>query len=223
MWIILLSGFLAGSIHILTGADHLAAIAPLAIKQHRQSWLLGAHWGMGHASGVGVAFVIVLLLRGIFNVGAFSSWGDRIVGVTLIGIGVWGIRAALKEKIHSHSHEHDGFNHEHIHFHAHPVDHEHSAEHVHKHAAFGVGILHGMSGTSHYVGMLPALALPSQSSAIAYVGAFGGGTVCAMAVFALVLGLIASKFALGQAAVYRRLLLGCCSLTIAVGVIWLVL
>ena len=46
------SGLLAGSLHVVTGADHLAALLPLAVGQRRGAWVLGARWGIGHSLGV---------------------------------------------------------------------------------------------------------------------------------------------------------------------------
>ena len=51
-----------------------------------------------------------------------------------------------------------------------------------------MGVLHGVAGSSHFFGVLPALALPSQGAALIYIGAFGVGTVAAMTAFAAVVG-----------------------------------
>ena len=47
-----------------------------------------------------------------------------------------------------------------------------------------MGVLHGVAGSSHFFGVLPALALPTTSAAVLYIGAFGVGTVAAMTIFA---------------------------------------
>ena len=42
--LVLGSGLLAGSVHVVTGADHLAALLPLSIGRRRGAWALGARW-----------------------------------------------------------------------------------------------------------------------------------------------------------------------------------
>jgi hypothetical protein len=51
---------------------------------------------------------------------------------------------------------------------------------VHGRAAFAVWTLHGLAGSSHLVGILPALALPSHVMAGAYCLLFGMGSVAGM-------------------------------------------
>ena len=46
-------------------------------------------------SGVPLTDSLVLVLRDAVPVHAVSSWGERLVGLVLIGIGIWGTRAAL--------------------------------------------------------------------------------------------------------------------------------
>src|SRR5438067_10364421 len=105
MLAVVVAGFAAGLIHVLSGPDHLAAIAPLATKQSRGSWAAGLRWGFGHSSGVCVIGILSLLLRGMIPVDLISDSSDRIVGLLLIGISAWALRKALQ--IHSHEHGHD--------------------------------------------------------------------------------------------------------------------
>src|ERR1700743_3884849 len=104
------AGIIAGLIHVFSGPDHLAAIAPLAMKRQRGAWLTGLRWGMGHASGVAFVGILSLILRGILPIDLISNWSDRLVGVLLIGIGLWTLRKAML--IHTHAHSHDGDVHE---------------------------------------------------------------------------------------------------------------
>src|SRR3954451_7107763 len=158
MVIVILTGFIAGLIHVLSGPDHLAAIAPLAAKAPKRAWGSGIRWGFGHASGVLFVGIISLCLRGLLPIDLISNWSERLVGVMLIGIAFWGFRSALR--IHAHEHAHDGEKHEHIHLHAPGKAHTSAAHGVHTHAAFGIGTLHGLAGSSHFLAILPSLALP---------------------------------------------------------------
>src|SRR3982751_1551261 len=92
---IMASSIGAGLVHVFSGPDHLAAIAPLAMKRQRGAWRTGLRWGIGHASGVAFVGILALILRGILPVDLISGWSDRLVGVLLIGIGLWTLRKAL--------------------------------------------------------------------------------------------------------------------------------
>ncbi len=218
----ILPGFLAGLIHVFSGPDHLAAIAPLAVKGHQRRWLAGVRWGTGHALGVGVLGAGSLLLRGALPIDMISSWSERLVGVLLIGIGLWGFRRAFRNQVHSHEHVHGGERHVHIHVHSHARGHGQANAHAHGHAALGIGALHGLAGGSHFLGVLPALALPSAEHAVAYVLAYGAGTIAAMATFSTLVGLVAARCEIGGALAYRRLMSVCSCAAVGVGCAWLV-
>jgi sulfite exporter TauE/SafE len=216
-----LTGILAGMIHVLTGPDHLTAIAPLAVRRPRRAWIPGMRWGFGHSAGVAVVGLLSLWLRNLIPLEWLSSWGERLVGVMLLGIGLWALRQAFKNKIHAHEHAHDGEHHIHIHTHHHGHEPEKSAPHRHSHAAFGIGTLHGLAGSSHFLGVLPALALPTTAQAVAYLAAFGIGTVLAMAMFSWGMGLLAIRMADQGQRFYRHLMTACSVAALGVGVFWL--
>jgi sulfite exporter TauE/SafE len=222
----ILAGFLAGLIHVFSGPDHLAAIAPLAVRSHRRAWIAGLRWGLGHATGVLFVGILSLLLRELLPIDLISSWSERLVGVLLIGIGIWSWHRALRTRIHAHEHSHGGEAHLHLHVHAEGGLEEGNHErkpHVHRHAAFGIGTLHGLAGSSHFLGILPALAFPSNRQAAAYLAAFGAGTVVAMLFFSSIVGLVATRFAVGGTRAYRGLMCVCSGAAVAVGVAWLVI
>lgn len=225
MLIAAFSGLLAGLVHVLSGPDHLAAVAPLAADTERRPWLAGLDWGFGHTGGVLVVGALALVLRELLPLEALSSWGERLVGVVLIGIGLWGFRRALGLRVHVHAHTHDGVPHAHVHVHAGGARQAHAPNralpHSHTHAAFAVGVLHGLAGSSHLLGILPALAFPTRAESIAYLGAFGLATIFAMTAFAAAMGLIAGRARSGGAAIYRNLLYGCSVAAILVGGVWL--
>lgn len=216
-----LAGLLAGSIHVLSGPDHLAAVAPLAADGRRKGWRAGLRWGVGHAAGVAAVGAFALLLRDILPLDALSSWSERLVGLVLIGIGLWGIRVALRRRVHVHAHAHGAVRHVHVHVHDPDVPHAHGEAHAHGHAAFAVGTLHGFAGSSHVLGVLPALAFPSRVEAVVYVASFALASVLVMAGFASVIGWAAGRFELGGAGAYRRFLATCSAAAILIGAYWL--
>jgi hypothetical protein len=90
--------------------------------------------------------------------------------------------------------------------------------HAHHHTAFFAGILHGIAGTAHLLGVLPALALPRWQASIAYLVAFALGTVGAMGTFTWTVGAWSKD---RGALSLRRTLCATSALTIAVGVVWI--
>lgn len=217
-----LAGLLAGTVHVLSGPDHLAAVGPLAARGRGRGWLAGVRWGLGHALGVAVVGAFALLLRDVLPLDALSAFGERMVGVVLIGIGLWGLRSALERRVHLHEHEHDGLRHAHVHLHGRTVAHSEPGAHAHGHAAFAVGSLHGFAGSSHLFGVLPALALPARSDAVEYLAAFALGSVVAMGGFALVIGWVAGRLEAFGSVAYRRLVSACSAAAIVVGAFWIV-
>src|SRR5687768_3227451 len=180
----LTGALVSGLAHVLSGPDHLAAVAPLAAADRRRGWLTGCTWGIGHTSGVALVAMLAVLLRDLLPpLEVLSAWSERIVGVALIGIGVWALRRSLRVTMALHVH--GGVPHDHLHVQAGPAW---ARRLGHAHASFYMGILHGVAGSSHFFGVLPALALPTQAAALLYIGAFGVGTVVAMTGFAAAVG-----------------------------------
>lgn len=211
----------AGAVHVWTGPDHLSAIAPLAVRRPKRAWLPGARWGLGHSAGVAVVGLLSLWLRDRIPVEWLSTWGERLVGVMLLGIGFWALRTALKDNVHAHEHEHDGERHLHIHTHSHAHAPAKESKHRHTHAAFGIGTLHGLAGSSHFLGVLPALAFPTKIQAIVYLLAFGVGTVAAMALFSWGMGWLTTRYGTRGIKAYRGLMGTAAVAAMGVGVFWL--
>lgn len=212
----LVTGSLAGLFHVLSGPDHLAAVAPLAVEGRERGWFAGWTWGMGHASGVIVVAVLAVLLRDALPpIDVISAWGERLVGGALIGIGFWALRRSVR--IRPASHTHGLLSHRHLHLLAGPLW---ARRLGHAHTSFCLGVLHGVAGSSHFFGVLPALALPTRAAALLYIVAFGAGTVSAMTVFAAVMG-SASAFRTHDPRLHRALMTTAALLAIVVGGVWL--
>jgi hypothetical protein len=84
-----------------------------------------------------------------------------------------------------------------------------------------MGILHGVAGSSHFFGVLPALALPTRTASLVYIGAFGVGSVLAMTAFAATIGVAGGRVQQGTAG-HRLLMMSAAVLALAVGGWWLV-
>lgn len=212
-----LSAAVAGAVHVLSGPDHMAAVAPLAIEDRERSWFAGWTWGLGHAGGVVVVATLGVLLREILPpVDTISLWGERLVGGALIAVGLWALRRGLA--IGSAPHAHGDATHTHLQIGRGPALLRRIG---HAHAAFLMGILHGVAGTSHFLGVLPALALPTRAEALTYVGVFGAASVTAMTVFAAAVGAVAHRSAATGATVHRVLVLSGAAVALIVGGYWI--
>lgn len=198
-----LAGLVAGLVHTLAGPDHLTAVAPLVLERPRRRWMTGLLWGSGHGLGVWGVGLLALLLRDVLPIEAVSSWSERLVGAVLIGVGLWGLRRAFLARVPdaAHPHEHRGLR---------------------RFGALGIGGLHGLAGSSHILGLLPALALPTRGASLGYVVGFGLGAVVAMTAFASALGLVAHRLTAFGGRPYQALLGTASAAAIVVGGWWLV-
>ena len=217
------AGLVAGLLHVFAGPDHLAALAPLSLRARRRAWAVGLRWGLGHSSGVLVVAAIAFGLRQVVHLPSISTWGERLVGATMILLGLWGLRSLFRERLHAHPHHHDGDDHVHFHVHRPGVAHDAPQAHVHGHAAFWVGALHGLAGTAHLVGILPSLALPTARETSGYLAAFAVGTVIAMTAFASVIGVIAPGGTDRGLRIYRWALGVASALCALTGLAWILL
>jgi hypothetical protein len=190
-----LAGLAAGLIHVVSGPDHLAAVAPLAADRDRPQWRAGLQWGLGHTAGVLAIGLLLLTFRSLLPIDRISGVGERIVGVALLMVAVWAFARARSP----HPHAHPGAG-----------------------ASFAMGALHGVAGSSHLFGILPAMALPSQAASIAYLAGFGTGAVLAMTLFAAVIGAVATGAARRGIDTYRGVLYACSLSAFVVGSFWLV-
>jgi len=206
----------AGSLHVVAGPDHLAALAPVAVHNRVRAVRLGALWGLGHGLGVISLGIVGISVAGLIEIDALSRWSEFVVGLMLIGVGSWSIRRSKTVVIHQHDHSHaDAEHHQHLHMHT-GEDHDVAAHRGHAHAALGIGWLHGAAGAGHVFGVVPALALPAADAAV-YLGAYFVAAVVAMALFGGVLGAAAKRSG-------PRMLRGLMTATgfsaVAIGIVW---
>jgi hypothetical protein len=208
LWIAALAGLVAGLTHALSGPDHLSAVAPLVVGERRSGWRTGLLWGAGHSMGIWLIGLLALALRGVLPLERVSSWSERLVGAMLIAVGLWGLRKAfaprLDEEAHVHSHVHPRWG-------GRPGP-----------AALWIGSLHGLAGSSHILGLFPALAFASRSASLAYIGGFGLGAILAMVAFASALSLASVRLTANGGRGYQALLGGASAVSIVLGGFWLI-
>lgn len=202
---LLIGGLFAGFLHVLMGPDHLAAVAPSAALRGKDAWRSGLRWGIGHSAGVVFVGIALVLLRQLVDISKYAWMGERLVGIALIAIGIWGLRVLITNcelslATHRHSHHHHA-----------------------ERTALGVGVLHGLAGGSHLFGVIPALALPSIGLSAIWLMLFGLGTIIAMMAFTGVLGLIIHGVTKRIDRLYRGALCACSGVAIGIGCWWLFL
>ena len=214
MLISVLTGFAAGAVHVVSGADHMVAMAPSAIRKPRVALIDGLSWGVGHSAGVLILSILGILAKDLISLELMSSYAEFLVGISLLIVGIFAIRTSLRVNIHVHQHMH-GEETPHKHFHFHSLGNKLDISHTH--AATGLGVLHGFAGASHLVAIIPALALPLMG-AIAYLFAYLLGSVFAMGCVVLGISFAANK---ANKMFYPFLMRSIGGLSIAIGLFWI--
>ena len=176
MQVVIVTGILAGFIHVVSGADHLIAMAPSSITSPKIAARNSISWGLGHSSGVIILAFLAIFIKDIAPLSKFSNFAEFLVGISLLVVGVFAIRNSLHLNIHSHAHQHNGVAHHHLHFH------NDDKKNKHSHALTGLGLLHGLAGGSHFLAVLPAIALPLPN-ALAYLISYLSGSLASMILF----------------------------------------
>ncbi len=189
MLISILTGLLAGSLHVIGGADHLVGITPMVLRQPRLALRAGMAWGLGHSGGVVFLALVAIFLKDFTDLHLMSFMAEFVVGITLLMAGFITIKKSLGLNIHTHEHVHrDGSTHTHMHLHF-----MGQRKHLrHTHAATSLGLLHGVAGAGHLLAVLPAFALPTFG-AFAYVAAYLLGSVVAMGVVVIAISFATMK------------------------------
>lgn len=188
------AGLAAGLLHVFSGPDHLAAVAPLAAATGR-SWRAGVQWGVGHTVGVLLIALLLLAAKEQLPLELISAYSERIVGVSLIAIGLWGLWKATRAVVRLHSHAA---------------------------ASFAIGTIHGLAGSSHLFGVLPALAFSARVDSMLYLGGFGIGAIAGMSAFAAGMGLLSARIARNDQRRYGGLLYASSAVALVIGGFWLV-
>lgn len=184
-------GLLLGMQHA-SDADHLAAVATLATREHSlaRALRLGAAWGLGHS------LMLLAVAGAVAGLGWVISpqWATRFeqaVGALLIILGARLAWRLWKERIHFHGHAHPGrAPHFHGHSHTPRGTSEPRARHAgepHRHGhrlpagSMLVGMVHGLAGSAA-LALLAAGVLPTPTMQLVYIAVFGIGSVAGMAV-----------------------------------------
>ena len=107
------TGFVMGVVHVLSGPDHLSALATLAVGNSCKAFWLGVRWGMGHSTGLILIAILFICMDDRIDLEEISKYCNWIVGVFMIALGLYGMYTCRKkyyEKIRKEriSQLHDG-------------------------------------------------------------------------------------------------------------------
>ena len=178
MQAVILTGIVAGFVHVVSGADHLIAMVPASINNPQKAFKNSFSWGLGHSSGVLLLAFLAIFIKDITPLNKVSNIAEFLVGISLLFVGVFAIKNSFQLSIHSHSHKHEnGIAHRHFHLHV-----MEQKNNNHSHALTGLGLLHGIAGGSHFLAILPALALPLTSACL-YLISYLIGSLISMNLF----------------------------------------
>jgi len=173
-----------GMIHALD-ADHIVAVSVLSsgrstIKNGlRYAWL----WAAGHGLVLLLMSLLFYQLGEIWPV-LLSESAERLVGLTLIVMGLVIVYRLRRSHLQIKFHVHDGLQ-PHAHWHQ-AASHIDSKSHHHKAAL--IGGLHGMAGSAPLLMSLPLVQQSQLLELLVYVLIFSSGVFIAMVAFGGVLG-----------------------------------
>jgi len=214
MQAVILTGMVAGFVHVVSGADHLIAMAPAVINNPQKALKNSFSWGLGHSSGVIFLALLAIFIKDIAPLNKFSNIAEFLVGISLLIVGVFAIKNSFQLSIHSHSHKHEnGIAHHHFHFHVK----EQLIYFKHSLALTGLGLLHGLAGGSHFLAVLPALALP-LTSAFLYLISYLIGSLISMNLFTCLISFTTFK---ASQRFIKRLIALAGGLSFSLGLFWI--
>lgn len=219
------AALILGAVHALE-VDHMVAVTVFTGLKPRMSAAAryGARWGLGH----GLVVVLVGGLLAFLNVQLaerYFSWGELLVGVALIALGLWALKVRRQFHAHrplEHDHHHESL---HGHLHAHPSQAAHHHNHIHnprrhhQHLPTAMGALHGLAGSAPVLALIPVTLLDTTTSALIYLTLFSVGTTASMTIYALLAAATVHGFGLSQQRV-AWVTTAISLATIAVGIWW---
>jgi ABC-type nickel/cobalt efflux system permease component RcnA len=210
----LVTALVLGSLHAFE-ADHLAAVTSFAVQKPspQQSVGFGFRWAVGHGTSILIAGLFLIFL-GLKIPESATAVMERLVGLVLIGLGIWTMVAT--RAMHAHDHMHEGAHH--VHLHSHLLD----GGHDHRHAPTIVGLMHGLAGAAPAVALVPLALFDSAFGGISYLLLFAIGTAVSMSVYALFAGYVAGR-ATRLAEKFGRAVGQLTGVsTIIIGIVWLI-
>ncbi|KAI9920473.1 hypothetical protein PsorP6_015679 [Peronosclerospora sorghi] len=86
---IISTGLVLGIVHVLTGPDHLSALAAMTTGSSWRAFALGMRWGCGHSIGLVCMALIFFAAGQTVDLDAVGGYLNYVVGFFMITLGVW--------------------------------------------------------------------------------------------------------------------------------------
>ena len=213
--LLLLTGLILGMRHAfdrdhVTAVTHFISLEPDPLKS---AWF-GFRWAIGHAVAVLLLGSLVLLLK-LKLEPPFERYAELVVGLTLVGLGLWRLLLLIEERRHTHRHGHG--RKEHTHEHSHEV----GREHVHRFAPTAIGLVHGTAGAPELFVLIPITLIGSPWLTYLYVALFSVGCAATMSGYGYVVGRFYRRANATGQRIYRTLVVLTSLSGIILGVVWI--
>lgn len=166
MTVALLSGATSGALHAVTGPDHLLSLGPAVLRAPRRASRIGLLWGAGHALGTLLLALPLLVLAHLVQLSFLASAGNRLAGATLLLTAAWSWKSARARV---------------------------SEDTPDGRSPLWVGLVHGLTGASALLLVLPSALGGSSFRAALYLVAFALGSMLAMAALTHALGRLGGR------------------------------
>ncbi len=193
LWVVLLISLLLGLRHA-SDPDHLAAVSTLIASEEqeriRKATSMGLLWGLGHGTTL-IVVGLPLVLLGQYLPERVGQAAEVAIGIIIVVLAVRLLVRWHRGVFHAHAHSHEsGETHRHLHSHADGSVHEHAHSVTLRtpHAAYGVGLVHGVGGSGG-ITLLLLSTIPNPSEAVVALLIFAAGTAVSMALLSTAFGL----------------------------------
>ena len=193
LWVVLVVSLLLGLRHA-SDPDHLAAVTTLIASEEqertRKATSMGLLWGLGHGTTL-IVVGLPLVLLGQYLPERVGQAAEVAIGIIIVVLAVRLLVRWHRGVFHAHAHSHEsGETHRHLHSHADGSVHEHAHSVALRtpHAAYGVGLVHGVGGSGG-ITLLLLSTIPNPSEAVVALLIFAAGTAVSMALLSTAFGL----------------------------------
>jgi len=205
-----LTGLGSGALHALSGPDHLVSLTPLSVGQARRGWAIGLLWGLGHGLGTLLLGALLLLAAARLPLATVATWGERLAGLALVGLGLQGLRATFELTLRAGLRARPQ---------ASPPNQAGPGALAWRPVAL-IGFVHGATGAAGLLLLLPAAASASPLHQALFLGGFALGSTLAMA--GLTAAIASASRRPGAAALVRRAPPVASAASLLLGLSWLV-
>jgi hypothetical protein len=242
------TGIVLGIAHVLTGPDHISAIATLSANlSHREAFGLGIRWGVGHSTGLLVVGIILIIISDatqdtLVVPRALTNMFESLVGIFMILLGFYGVMRALQKRREGSTPNEENIPLEypeispskekrfprlvleHAHAHTHPLQccESLSSKLSTSTIAVLVGIVHGVAGPGGVLGVIPAVQIRDVKLSTLYLGTFCLASTLTMGCVASVYGVVSTSVGRRNGWEFRVDCVSAC-FSILVGITWLIL